>query len=196
MNFRRKALAKIAMPIAVILILVAFSAFRAWKISADAIEAKGAPPPFYSMRFVFHPEHYIENTHDLGFQPGWVIIYAPRNKFYGTTYYVTLFGKMITSGTPTIVTMQRQHEQESIEKFRQVFARLDAAIPMGISFSNAVTILGSNFIGITNDDGSFSADFIYEPRTTYPVGWLTNGFTLLVSNDIVVRKGYSYTSSR
>ena len=184
------------MPIAVVLILVAFSAFHAWKISADAIEAKGAPPPFYSMRFVFHPAYYIENTHDLGFEPGWVITYTPRSKFYGTTYYVTVFVKMVTSGTPAIVTMQRQHEQEAVEKFRKIFAQLDAAVPVGITFPNAVAVLGKDFIAMTNDSGSFSAYFTYEPRSTYPVDWLTNGFTLLVSNNIVVRKGYSYTSSR
>jgi hypothetical protein len=195
-NLLRKVIVKAALPTAVFVILVTFSAFHAWRISADALRDEVAPPPYYSLRFALYPKYHIEEAHGFGFKPGWVITYVPRNKFWGTAFYVTCFGKMVIRGTPTIVTMQLRHEQNVIEKFRQSFARIDAKVQTGMTFSNTVAILGSQFAAITNNNGSFSAYFVYMPRTTYPPKWLTNGFSLLVSNNIVVRKDYSYTSSR
>jgi hypothetical protein len=92
----------------------------------------------------------------------------------------------------------QQHAQENLEQFKQTFAQLDAAVQPGMTFSNASAILKVPPLIMKHDDGTFDADFVYMPRSldyaTY--SWLTNGFTLRVSNDIVIRKDYSYSSKR
>jgi len=105
---------------------------------------------------------------------------------------------MLARGTPSLVAEQHQQAQENINKFQTVFAQLDASVPVGSTFSNAVAVLGAPITIITNDDGSLVAFFDYRPRAEglIKIDWLTNGFTLLLSNNIVIHKGYSYTSSR
>lgn len=92
----------------------------------------------------------------------------------------------------------QQHAQENLDKFRQIFAQLDAAVQVGMSYSNACAILQVQPGIRKRDDGTFDADFDYQPRSldyaTY--NWLTNAFVLRVSNDIVIRKDYGYTSKR
>jgi len=92
----------------------------------------------------------------------------------------------------------QQHAQENLEQFKQVFAQLDAAIQNGMTFSNASAILKVPPVIMKHDDGTFDAYFTYMPRALdyARYDWLTNGFTLRVSNDIVIRKDYSYSSKR
>jgi len=92
----------------------------------------------------------------------------------------------------------QQHAQENLEQFRQMFAQLDEAVQVGITFSNASAILKVPPVIMKHDDATFSADFAYLPRSLdyARYDWLTNGFTLHVSNDIVIHKGYSYSSKR
>jgi len=92
----------------------------------------------------------------------------------------------------------QQHAQENLDKFRQVFAQLDAAVQVGMTFSNAAAILKVQPGIMKRDDGTFDAHFTYMPRSLdyAKVNWLTNGFALRVSNEIVIRKDYSYTSLR
>ena len=135
---------------------------------------------------------------ETGFKPGWVVTYAPRSRNYGTAFFVSLFGKVQARGTPFIVTTQRIEANEGIEKFRKAFAQVDSAVEVGSAYSRAVAILGQPITTFTNDNGLIQVHFSYTPKAMghVAVDWLTNGFTLLVSNDIIVRKGYSYTSSR
>ena len=192
----RKVWQNALMILGIILALVAFSAFHAYRVSDDTIRNTIAPPPFYSIGFVLYPNRQIEGVRELGFKPGWVVIYAPRFKTYGTAFFVPLYGRMAASGTPNLVTGQHQQVQDDIEKFRQAFARLDSAVQTGMVFSNAVSILGRPSNTITNSDGTVVAFFDYMPRALEyaKVDWLTNGFELLLSNNIVVWKGYSFTS--
>ena len=189
---------KVILPMVVVLLLVAFSAFHARSTSYGIIRGEFDPPPCYSTRFVLYPNRHIEGVPELGFKPGWVVTYAPRSKTYGTAFYVTFLGKMLARGTPSLVAEQHQQAQENINKFQTVFAQLDASVPVGSTFSNAVAVLGAPITIITNDDGSLVAFFDYRPRAEglIKIDWLTNGFTLLLSNNIVIHKGYSYTSSR
>ncbi len=92
----------------------------------------------------------------------------------------------------------QQHAQENLEQFKQAFAQLDTAVQTGMTFSNASAILKVPPVIMKHDDGTFDADFVYMPRALdyARYDWLTNGFTLHVSNDIVIHKGYSYSSKR
>ena len=92
----------------------------------------------------------------------------------------------------------QQHAQENLEQFKQEFAQLDAAIQTGMTFSNASAILKLPPAIRKHDDGTFDAYFNYMPNALdyAKYDWLTNGFTLRVSNDIVVHKSYSYSSKR
>ncbi len=192
-----KALNGAALAGAAVLIIVAFSAFHARRMCDQTMSAEVAPPPRYNTRFVLHPDRHMDGMADTGFNPGWVVIYAPRNTTYGTAFFVTFFGKILARGTPTVVRSRHAQDQMSLESFRQNFAQLDAAVPVGTTFRNAVSVLGPHFFAHTNRDGSvFSAAFTYMPRSLAPVDWLTNGFVLVVSNGIVVQKDYSYTSLR
>jgi hypothetical protein len=64
-------------------------------------------------------------------------------------------------------------------------------------FSNAAAILKIQTGIVKRDDGTFDAHFTYLPSfLEYAnVDWLTNGFTLRVSNDSVTRKEYSFTTT-
>lgn len=175
---------------------VGFSAFYARKVCNEMI-AGIAPPPHYSTRFVLYPGDYITNATELGFKPGWVVTYAPRSREYGTAFFVSFFGKMLTRGTPDIVNQQHKQEDMTLEKFREGFAQLDAVVHEGSNFSVVEAALGKPHSVFTNEDGSLAVFYDFEPRSSRPLHWhwLTNGFSLLVSNGIVMRKGYSYSSS-
>jgi len=88
-----------------------------------------------------------------------------------------------------------QSAQASLDKFRQTYAQLDAAVQTGMAYSNACAILKIQPIVRKRDNGTFDAYFMFATPplafTTY--SWLTNGFYLRVSNDIVFYKGYSYS---
>ena len=92
----------------------------------------------------------------------------------------------------------QQHAQENLDKFRRIFAQLDSAVQVGMAYSNAAAILKVQPGIMKRDDGTFDAHFTYMPLSldyaTY--NWLTNGFALRVSNDIVISKDYSYSSKR
>jgi hypothetical protein len=119
-------------------------------------------------------------------------------------YHVVLLGTwcfIAGCGKSAAIKQQKynqQHAQENLEQFKQAFAHLDMAVQAGMTFSNASAILKVPPVIMKHDDGTFEADFVYMPRSldyaTY--NWLTNGFTLHVSNDIVIHKGYSYSSKR
>lgn len=192
----RKILKNALICVGIVLVLVCFSAFHAYKTSNEYIR-DSIPPPLYSMRLVLHPNRYIDGIPELGFRPGWVLTYAPRSKNYGTGVCVSLFGSMLASGTPTIVTQERQQAKSDLEKFVRAFAQVDAAIHVGMTFSNADAILRVPAAMLTNSDGTIAAYYTFMPRALehISVDWLTNGITLHVSNGIVIGKTYGYTSS-
>lgn len=192
-----KTLGRIALVAAMAVILTVFSALRARRMCDQTIGAEIAPPPHHSTRFVLSPVLHMEGA-DSGFKPGWVVTYAPKSGTYGTAFYVSFLGKMEARGTPLAVTAQRRVAQQGIEKFRQSFAQADAAVQVGNTFSSAVAVLGKPMSVDTNGNGTIEAYFSYTPREVgrIEIDWLTNGFTLRVSNNIIVRKGYSYMSSR
>ncbi len=192
----RKILSAIAPPVVVVLMIAGFSAWHANRACDEVIQSEIAPPPRYSTRFVVYPGHYMEGADDLGFKPGWVVTYAPRSREYGTAFFVSFFGKMFARGKPDIVIRQRKQDEMSLERFRGGFAQLDAAIQVGAPFTNVVFLLGNPHATFTNQDGSLSVYYAFMPRSLMAVDWLTNGFSLIVSNGIVVRKDYSYTSLR
>ena len=193
----RKPLTVALISLAVLVILISFSAVRAYRISQSHIR-NSLPPPFYSIRFALHPDYYIDGDREFGFKPGWVVIYAPRSHNYGTAVLVSLFGSILGSGTPTIVTKVHEQAEDDITKFRHAFPQVDAAIEVGMTFSNAAGILRVPPALMTNDDGTFVAFYTFRPRAMdhTAVDWLTNGITLHISNGIVIHKTYSYTSSR
>ena len=192
----RKTLKNTLIGVGVVVALVCYSAFRAYKTSNEYVRDR-IPPPFYSIRFVLHPNRHIDGASELGFRPGWVVTYAPRSKNYGTGIFVSLFGSILASGTPTIVSEQHQQAKSDLEKFRRAFAQVDAALRVGMTFSNAAAILQVPAAMLTNSDGTIDADYTFMPRALehIKVDWLTNGITLHVSNGIVIGKTYGYTSS-
>jgi hypothetical protein len=194
----RKTLNTAAPVLVAISLIVVFSGYHARRICGEIMGEIAAPPPCDSMRFVFYPSRHIDGAPDLGFRPGWVLTYAPPTKTYGTAFYVTFLGKMRARGTPTMVAALRKQAETALEEFKRDFAKLDAAVQVGIQFTNALAVLGEPMFTRTNKDGTVSADLSYEPRERgrIPIKWLTNGITLMVSNGIVVQKRYSYTSSQ
>jgi len=193
----RKFLAKTG-PVFVLLLFgaIGFSFFAARRACDEIMKSELAPPPRYSTQFVLHPERYLEQgVAGFGLKPGWVVTYAPRGLGYGTAFFVTPFGKVLTRGTPQIVARQHIQDNVALDKFKAGFAQVDAAVQVGNSFSNVIKVLGTNYFASTNNDGSFFAIFNYEPRVVGPVEWLTNGFSLKVSKSgIVTQKDYGYTS--
>ena len=176
--------------------LIAFSAYHAHRISDDYIRDT-VPPPFFGIHFVLYPNKQIADIPAFGFKPGWIVIYAPSSKTYGTAFSVSLLGSMLASGTPMMVAKRLQQGRQEIDKFQKAFAKLDAAVQIGMPFSNAVTVLGRP-VGIwTNSDLMLDAYFDYRPRAMNytKVDWLTNGFALHISNGIVIWKNYSFTSN-
>jgi len=188
----RKALSKMVVFIVVVLMVGGFSAFNARKFCDEIMRAESLPPPCYSTRFVLNPEHDMDGADKIGSSPGWVITYASQTREYGVAFYVTLFGKIRARGTPNIVTCQHERDRINMDKFCAAFVQADTVVTVGSTFSNVVSVLGNKFVAFTNSDGSFSAVFDYLPLPKPPSKLITNGFSLLISNGIVVRKGYSY----
>jgi hypothetical protein len=177
-------------------VLIFFSAFHAYKISNDYVGG-GIPLPFFSIQFAFHPNLYIDGAPELGLRPGWVVTYAPSPKNYGTACFVSLFGSVLASGTPDIVTKEQQQSQDDLKKFRQAFAEVDASIQVGMAFSNAVAILRIPPFISTNGDGTTDAHYTFMPRDLEYARniSLTNGIILRVSKGVVIRKTYAYMLS-
>lgn len=197
-NRLRKPLITVALCVALVLLCVAFSAFHARRICDATVGAEIAPPPRYSTRFALYPSRHMEGADDVGLMPGWIVTYAPRTKSYGSAFCVSFFGKMLARGTPLMVTKQKLQAKQGVENFQRAFAEVDAVVQVGTTFSNAVALLGEPIATFTNGDRFVEAHFNYMPRDLgqIRIDWLTNGFTLLVSNGIILRKTYSYTSSR
>ena len=132
-----------------------------------------------------------------GFRPGWIVTYAPESKAYGTAFFVSFMGKPLARGTPSIVQAQKEEALKDIEEFCRDFARKDAAAKVGNNFPNAELTLGRPILVETNNDGTCDAYYSYPLPSVYvPIDWLTNGFSLRVSNNVIVRKEYSYTRRR
>jgi hypothetical protein len=195
----RKALYTVALVLALAGIAFGFSAYYARKLCDETMRGEVAPPPRFSTSFVLYPDHYMDLADEPGFQPGWVVTYAPINREYGKAFYITFFGRMLARGTPKIVTQQHAQDDIIIERFRREFAKLDARVHVGDTLSNVVSVLGDRLVPFTNSDGSIFADFQYgfpALRSLDRVGCLTNGIVLNVSNGIVVWKNYSFISGR
>jgi hypothetical protein len=189
-----RLVSRAATVVVVIFAAVLFSGYHARRVCDLLIDGKFAPP-YFGTRLVFYPERHIEGAKP-GFRPGWVVAYAPESKNYGTAFFVSFLGKSMASGTPSFVKAQKKEAFEDIEKFCQAFAQKDAATKVGNNFSNVASMLGRPWRASTNGDGSFSAYYSYTPPLggRVPIDWLTNGLMLHVRNNVIVRKGYSYTS--
>ena len=185
---------KIALPLAAVCSIVWFSALRAQKVCDEAMKAEGLPRS--STRFVFNPDNCIAGDAKIGINASWVVTYAAPNREYGTALCVTLLGRIRARGTPSIVARKHEEDDLVMEQFHKGFAQLDAAVVVGSTFSNVVSILGSNYIAFTNTDGTFSAYYNWMPRIMHPGKFITNGFSLKVTNGIVGWKGYSTTVQR
>lgn len=99
---------------------------------------------------------------------------------------------LVLSGTREDALLKRERD---IEHCRLTFARMDMAVQLGTTFSNAVKVSWNPFTTVTNSDGLIEARFCDDhPSLTWlgPMedARLTNGFVLLVSNGIVVGKKY------
>ena len=96
-----------------------------------------------------------------------------------------------------VVTSEQVHAQAGLKRFEQAFAQADSAVAVGSRYSHALGILGTPIFSSTNSEGLIEAVFGYNPREMLltRINWITNGFTLVVSNDVVIRKGYSYASN-
>jgi len=99
---------------------------------------------------------------------------------------------LVLSGTREDALLKRQRD---IEHCRLTFARMDMAVQLGTTFSNAVKVSWSPFTTVTNSDGLIEARFCDDQPSLTWLGpmedaRLTNGFVLLVSNGIVVGKKY------
>jgi hypothetical protein len=194
----RKGLALVA-PVGVVLVMVfIFSGFYARRECDETIRAEIAPPPRYSTRFVLRPAKHMADAGDLGFKPGWLVTYATRSKTYGTAFFVGLSGKILARGTPTIVASVQSQARAGIQRFAQAFSKIDSVVTLGSKYSAALPLLGAPVFTSTNESGLLTAYFSYQPRDMErtSVALLTNGFSLTVSNDIIIQKDYAFTSNR
>jgi hypothetical protein len=189
----RKALGLCTTVAAIAGAIMMFSFLRARR-ACDVIFKSELSPPRSSTRFVFDPDRHMDGA-EPGFNPGWVVTYAGWSRNYGTSFLVSFLGKVQARGTPAFVTDRRKKAEGDIEEFRRHFALLDAAVNVGDNFSNVVAVLGPPRVAPVKGGGLFVADYDYEHPLSGPVGRVTftNGFSLVISNNIIVRKGYSYS---
>ena len=181
---------KLMIPFVVVSLGVAFSAWHARKISEGTLRYDDSTLPYFSTRFVFYPNRHMTGADDLGFKPGWIVSYAQSDKYYGTAFFVGFFGKMLTRGTPEIVTEKLAMENHAIEPFLKKMAEIDLSIKPGMARSNVIFLLGTPLVTDTNQDasGRFIRDiYDFEPRTRWH-GFITNGFSIFYSNDMVIQK--------
>jgi hypothetical protein len=70
---------------------------------------------------------------------------------------------LVLPGTRGAAMLQRKHD---IERFRQTFERVDAAIKLGTTLSNALAVSWKPVALVTNNNGNIEAQFVAEPSHT------------------------------
>lgn len=191
-RFSSKAQRRTAILAVIVLAAAGFSARSAKKACDENLRAEPLPPPYYGIRFVLNPARQINGMENSGFSPGWVVTYAPETREYGTSFYVTLSGEIRGRGTPEMVSRRRGQDEANLRRFRQAFAQVDAAANVGETFSNVVAVLGQEGSILTNRDGSLEVTYDSVPPPGKHLDDVTNGFTLTISNGIVIKKAYSF----
>jgi hypothetical protein len=78
-----------------------------------------------------------------------------------------------------------QQRLARLEQFRKRIEQVDAAITVGMPYSNLVAKIGEPFLSRTNN-GAIMALYRYDPGVFHDL--ITNGFRVDVSNGVVVGK--------
>lgn len=196
-SLRRKTwgfLRNIGIACAFMVVAILLSAFNARHTCAPLVREE-VGLPHHSTRFILYPHRHIAEWGDQRAKPGWMVIYAEKKgPFTGVGFQVGVFGRVLGEGTPRIVTEWRQQCEKALDRFTKAFAQLDGAVDVGMEFSNVFAVLGQPIAVDTNSDQTVSGLWMYEPPRGVGTNWVTNGFSLVSSNGIVIKKGHSYVT--
>ena len=94
-----------------------------------------------------------------------------------------------------LVAQSTPKAQENLELLRRAVAQRDTSARIGDTYPNPLWILPAPTSVLTNKDGTVDARYVFfKPPFQFDlpkVDHLTNGFTLHISNSIVIGKSYS-----
>jgi hypothetical protein len=169
--------------------LICVSADMARRASERLLGGENGSLPYYSTRLTFDPERLLSSVDPPPHRIGWVVSYANKTGYDSAAFFVTLSGKVLTMGLPKgIPAVDKYLERRSnrLEKFTRAIQDANTTIKLGTSYSAVVEILG-NPTWVDTNNGVVRADFFFDPKV---VGYtyITNGFTVFFSNDVVFRK--------
>jgi hypothetical protein len=141
----------------------------------------------------FRPDRLIASPMPIGNEWGWVVGYSNRSGNSGVSFFVTWSGKIIASGLP-LELPDVVVRQDEVTKFIKKMSAADQQIYTGMPYSEVPALLGEPLYVGTNGNV-----IIYSFTFSCPAGWLgnniTNGYTVAVENDIVIRK-FPITTTR
>ena len=150
---------------AILATLIAVSGYRAKKACDGLMSKMSDATPYYSTRLALHPNQHMSSNNALGSNPGWVVTYANQMGSSAVAFYVSFLGQVEAMVTPLSVPQVINHEENlrtALDAFNRKFAALDRAVPLGMTYADALGVLGPPLDPSTND-GSIHAVWIYEP---------------------------------
>jgi len=170
--------------IVVLLVMGMFSVRKAQHACKSLVENTETHYSYHGTRLVLFPDYWLSSQPPFGMKLGWIISFTAYPSWRALGFFVSLTGEVLGSGRPrTVVAVEKQ--ERMLRDFAVAMTKLDAAMKPGTPYSNAVAFLGKPISTATNE-GIITADFCCEPPG--PHGFITNGFTIAVSNNVVVGK--------
>jgi hypothetical protein len=106
------------------------------------------------------------------------------------TYFTTILLLLTLSAAGCRQSAESKRQAES-EMFEKKMEQMYAYISLGMARSNVISVFGqSNIPSSTNcgpDSNWLADDYIFEPRLP-GIHLITNGFTIVYSNNVVIQK--------
>jgi hypothetical protein len=190
---KRTAIA-VSLFVVVVFVLMCLSCRKAQVVCDDLMAQQRDEYSRYSTRFTFFPSHHMLPSEPLANWPCWVVSYLDQSGWRQIAFKVDMTGNIVTSGkgiTASKVAEREKRLRPQRERFQELLAKADAIIQPGVSYSKLVETLGDPDLASTNN----GRVFIYYDFPEFLEVWLDNpnlttiGFSVCMSNDIVVSKG-------
>jgi hypothetical protein len=151
--------------------------------------------PRYSTHFTLCLGSYIQSSSPHRFNPGWIITYATKEGESSESFYVNLRCDVLGQRTPApYPELMKAYEEmgRKSDKWFTFWHELGALSRTGSPYSNLVTLLGPpQTLSTGTVDGIVMANYRivvpWIPGQTSTANSSTIGFSIVLSNDVVVR---------
>jgi hypothetical protein len=168
-----------------ILALGAMLRYRARRVCDRLLSAQANDMQYYNTRFAFRPQRYLWSREPLGFNPGWIVSYADTSGFRSLGFHVSLAGDILASGASLAIPAVAKRHAEN-EKFLKGITQVEASIQPGASYSNILAALGPPLSETRFSNDVLRLDYVFGMAFPDRGDFATNGFVIIISNNVVV----------